>query len=469
MRLLLFLLFQLFSISAFQLFAGASRPHIILVMADDMGYGQTGYAKHPVLKTPNLDAMAANGLRFDRFYAGASNCSPTRATVLTGRTNERTGVENHGFPLRLQEKTLPRSLRDAGYHTGHFGKWHLNGLRGPGVPILGDDSHSPGAFGFDTWLSATNFFDLNPILSRQGKFEEFAGDSSEIIVAEALGFIASKKDSNQPTFTVIWYGSPHSPMMASDTDRSAFDDLDDNSAHHYGELVAMDRSIGSLRKGLRELGIADNTLLWFNSDNGGLPKIKPTTVGQLRAYKGSMYEGGIRVPAIVEWPANIKPRITQYPAATMDIFPTVAEIVGLPKTSYLQPQDGLSLLPLFAAETGPRPKPIPFSHQHRPALIDNNHKLIRPKPNAPYELYDVANDPGETTNLIKTHPQIAARLTSKIETFLAGLNASITGADYPSGKVDPDQPPRQFWTEVEAYHPYFEAWKTRPEYKSRLK
>ena len=110
------------------------RPNIVLVMADDMGWGQTSYYNHPILKTPHLDAMAANGLRFDRFYAGAPVCSPTRASVLTGRTNDRTGVESHGYALRRQERTIAQTLRDAGYATGHFGKWHLNGLRGPGVP-----------------------------------------------------------------------------------------------------------------------------------------------------------------------------------------------------------------------------------------------------------------------------------------------------------------------------------------------
>ena len=276
--------------------AAGARPHIVLVMADDMGWGETSYNRHPVLKTPNLDAMAAAGLRFDRFYAGAPNCSPTRATVLTGRSNDRTGVENHGYALRRQEKTLPRALRDAGYVTGHFGKWHLNGYRGPGAPILPGDTHAPGAFGFDEWLSVTNFFDRDPLLSRQGKFEEFKGDSSEIVVGEALKFLERHRGGGKPMFTVIWFGSPHAPMVASDADKAAFGALEANSANHYGELVAMDRSIGALRKGLRDLGIADNTLLWFNSDNGGLPEIKPDTVG------------GLRVPGIVEWPAMIKTR-----------------------------------------------------------------------------------------------------------------------------------------------------------------
>lgn len=126
-------------------------PHIVFVMADDMGWGQTGYRGHPVLKTPNLDEMAANGLRFERFYAGGPVCSPTRASVLTGRSHDRTGVLSHGYGLRSQEKTIAQALKGAGYVTGHFGKWHLNGHRGPGAPIFAHDSRSPGRFGFDEW------------------------------------------------------------------------------------------------------------------------------------------------------------------------------------------------------------------------------------------------------------------------------------------------------------------------------
>ena len=149
-----------------------TRPNIILVMTDDQGWGQTGYYNHPVLKTPNLDQMATNGLRFERFYAGAPNCSPTRATVLTGRSNDRTAVFNHGFPLRRQEVSITQVLRQAGYATGHFGKWHLNGFTGPGAPILAQDPRNPGNFGFDEWLSVTNFYEMNPLMSRNGEFIE---------------------------------------------------------------------------------------------------------------------------------------------------------------------------------------------------------------------------------------------------------------------------------------------------------
>jgi arylsulfatase A-like enzyme len=133
--------------------------------------------------------MAANGLRFERFYAGGPVCSPTRATVMTGRSHDRTGAISHGYPLRLQERTAAQGLKAAGYVTGHFGKWHLNGHAGPGVPMLADDPRHPGRFGFDEWVSVSNFFDQDPLLSRQGKFEEQRGDSSEVIVAEAIKFL----------------------------------------------------------------------------------------------------------------------------------------------------------------------------------------------------------------------------------------------------------------------------------------
>ncbi|MEC9095936.1 MAG: sulfatase-like hydrolase/transferase, partial [Planctomycetota bacterium] len=320
----------------------SERPNVILIMADDMGYGQTGYYNHPVLKTPNLDAMAANGIRFDRFYAGAPNCSPTRATVLTGRTNDRTGVHNHGYAINKQEKTVAQAFQKAGYSTAHFGKWHLNGLRGPGAPILKNDAHHPGYLGFDYWLSVTNFFDMNPILSRNGDWEEHGGDSSEIIVNEALDYIRGENDKGKSVFVVIWYGTPHSPFMAYERDAKFFSDLNPASRDHYAELVAMDRSIGHLRKELRDFGIAKNTLLWFNSDNGGLGNIKPGTVGSLRGFKNSVYEGGLRVPAVIEWPAHIQPQISDYPACTMDIFPTLIDFAGLPSKSIHRVSDGIS-------------------------------------------------------------------------------------------------------------------------------
>jgi arylsulfatase A-like enzyme len=457
-------------LSTVPLKAASRRPNVILIMTDDQGWGQTGYYNHPILKTPNLDAMAAGGLRFDRFYAGAPVCSPTRASVLTGRANDRTGVPSHGHALRRQEKTIAVALKAAGYATGHFGKWHLNALRGPGVPVLGDDSHSPGAFGFDEWLTVTNFFDIDPLMSRRGAFEQFQGDSSAIIVDEALKFIAAAQNKEKPFLAVIWDGSPHRPWQASDADRKPFAHLKSDSQHHYGELVAFDRSVGVLRKGLRDLGVADNTLVWFCSDNGGLPKLSPDTVGGLRGYKKSVWEGGLRVPAIIEWPATIKPRITNYPAVTMDIFPTIADILDLPETALLKPVDGASLVPLLASEIGKRKKPIPFRFLKEGALIDNDYKLVATNiEEHAFELYNLKLDPGETKDISEAQPEIFKKMKSAFTKWSAEVDASVAGRDYPEGKVRDDEPQSHFWTADDRYKPFFEAWKKRPEYAKHFK
>jgi len=448
-------------------------PNIVLLMADDQGWGQTGYNGHPILKTPHLDEMAARGLRFERFYAAAPVCSPTRASVLTGRTNQRTGVESHGYALRLQEKTLATALSNAGYQTGHFGKWHLNGLRGPGVPISAKDSHHPGVFGFDTWLSVTNFFDRNPILSRNGDFEEFKGDSSEIIVDEAVKFISQQSILKRPSFTVIWFGTPHNPFMAAPEDARPFAHLDRDSKDQHGELVAMDRSIGTLRKSIKELGIAEQTIIWFTSDNGGLPKITPETVGGLRGFKGSLYEGGLRVPAIIEWPSHISPRVTSYPTVSMDIFPTLAEIVKLPASSMLNTNDGLSLKKLFDTEITTREKPIPFDCLGNQAVIDNDWKLIRLGRNEnktpKFELYNLKQDPHEKLNLFDANEAEANRMLGLLTGFDSSIQRSIDGKDYPEGKVNDGNPQPRFWNTVDHYQPFIKQWKSRPEYATWLR
>ena len=430
------------------------RPNIVLVMADDQGWGQVGYNNHPVLKTPNLDAMAEAGIRFDRFYAAGPVCSPTRASVLTGRTHNRTGVPTHGKRLCLQEKTLARALKQAGYSTAHFGKWHLNGVRGPGIPILGDDKNHPGHYGFDTWLSVTNFFDLDPLMSRNGKFEAFKGDSSEIIVDEALKYMKQQKDA--PFFAVIWYGSPHNPMRALDRDRKGLSD--DKLGHHLGEIVGIDRSIGMLRKGMRDLGIEKDTLVWYCSDNGGLD-IDPDAVGQLRGHKGSVFEGGIRVPCIVEWPNRIKPMITDVPASTMDIMPTLVELLDLPEESMLSVRDGESILPLFQGAVPKRTHPIPFVFLKQATLIDGNYKLVsmNKAKNDAWQLFDLRNDPGETRDASGDFPQRFEKMKAEAKTVLSSIEASAAGKDYPEGKVLQAQP-SAFWRDMVEYQPHFETF-----------
>ncbi len=442
----------------------AERPNVVLVMADDQGWGQTGYYNHPILKTPNLDAMAANGLRFDRFYAAGPVCSPTRASVLTGRTHDRTGVLEHGYALHRQERTIAQAMQHAGYATGHFGKWHLNGIRGPGVPVLESDPHHPGHFGFDHWLTVSNYFDMNPVMSRMGELEEFQGDSSEIIVGEALKFIKRESRAGKPFLTVIWYGSPHSPWLASQEDQINGEAT--ASANHHGELVAMDRSIGTLRAGLNKTGLAQNTLVWFCSDNGGLKNVGHDSVGGLRGNKGTMWEGGLRVPGIIEWPAGIKPRITSYPASTMDIFPTLVDLLELPEDSTLELVDGMSIKPLLAGEIGPRTKPIPFQFHGQAALIDNNLKVMTEKAGSKkYLLFDLVSDKTESHDLMTERPADAQRLRSALDAMSESIAKSRSGADYPEGRVTREGPHGRFWYAIPEYQPFLNEWGQRPEYK----
>ena len=443
-------------------------PNIILIMTDDQGWGQTSYYDHPVLETPNLDAMAENGLRFERFYAAAPVCSPTRASILTGRTNDRTGVIDHGYALRKQEKTIAVALQKAGYATGHFGKWHLNGLRGPGVPILKDDSHSPGKFGFDHWLTVTNFFDIDPLMSENGSFIDLKGNSSEIIVKKALEFIKEKTSQNLPFFAVIWDGSPHDPFLASEKDRDNFKDLDKQSQHHYGELVAFDRSLGMLRKTLKDLGLEKNTILWYCSDNGGLRNISPPSVGGLRGYKTTIWEGGLRVPAIIEWPKMINPKVTNYPASTMDIFPTIADILNLPDSDLLKPIDGITLKPIFKNDLSNRDKRIPFRYKDQGALIDNNFKLVVTSiDKEKFELYDLEKDFSESIDLSSENPLIFNQMKTDYLKWSESIDSSQVGMDYPEGKVL-NNPERHFWMNDDRYKPYLKEWINRPEYRDRI-
>tara|TARA_B110000483_G_scaffold91660_1_gene113124 strand:- start:2192 stop:3598 length:1407 start_codon:yes stop_codon:yes gene_type:complete len=445
------------------------KPNIILIMTDDQGWGQTGYYNHPILETPNLDDMAKNGIRFDRFYASAPVCSPTRASVLTGRSNDRTGVLTHGYALRTQEKTIAQALKKAGYSTGHFGKWHLNGLRGPGVPILKDDNHNPGKFGFDFWFSTTNFFDVNPLMSDNGKFIDFKGSSSKVIFNEALKFIDKNNADNTPFFAVIWDGSPHYPWTANEDDKSVFKDLDNESQNHYGELVAFDRNLGKFRKLIREKGLSENTIIWFCSDNGGLKGIYPSTVGGLRGNKGSVWEGGIRVPAIIEWPSMIKHKVTDFPASTMDIFPTIADIIGLSKSEMIFPIDGISLLPLFNSNIDKREVHIPFRFNNTGALIDNDFKLVATSLNEmQFELYDLEIDPKESNNIATANPHLFEKLKDKYLEWNLSVNNSVNGKDYPENMVL-EQPKPHFWMQDARYEPYLKEFSKRPEYENRTK
>jgi arylsulfatase A-like enzyme len=231
--------------------------------------------------------------------------------------------------------------------------------------------------------------------------------------------------------------------------------------------VGIDRSIGALRQGLRDLKIERATLVWYCSDNGGLP-LDPDAVGDLRGHKGDLFEGGIRVPGIIEWPGRIAPAVTDVPASTMDIFPTIVELLGLPGDSMLGVRDGESIAALFNEGTPKRSRPIPFRFQNKAAIIDGDYKLISTnlRRSDEWQLYDLKSDPGETRDLAGEQAERFAGMKAAAKAMVASVEASAAGADYPEGKVV--QPPRSaFWYEMAEYEPHLETFFKRPEYSGR--
>lgn len=452
--------------------AADERPNIILVMADDQGWGDMAYNGHPHVQTPNFDALAREGIRFDRFHSASPVCSPTRASVLTGRTPNRSGTLSWGHPLRPQEITLADILKSAGYRTGHFGKWHLGSTQ-EASPV------NPGEHGFDEWISSPNFFDVDPILSDQGKAVPFKGDSSEVTVDVALSFIREASQKENPFFAVVWFGSPHLPHEALEADRELYKDLSEREANFLGEITAMDRAFGRLRSELRDLDIHEDTLVWYCSDNGALPRVGST--GGARGLKSSVYEGGLLVPALLEWPARYQePATVTAPCVTADIFPTVLELAGIDHEND-RPIDGTSLVPFIEGETEKRARGIGFwdyeisgmrtpakewmeeryaaqEESRQPADFVNLyldageidpvpldqfpghaawledswklHRIEGEDGSVNWELYDLASDAKESRDLVGEEPERFAAMRARFEPWLESVARSLNGEDY---------------------------------------
>ncbi len=344
------------------------RPHIVLVMADDQGYGDCGYTGHPFVKTPHIDAMATKGVVFNRFYAAAPVCSPTRASVLTGRHPFRANVPNHGHYLRPDEVTLAEALKKTGYVTAHFGKWHIGSVQ-PDSPT------NPGGAGFDEWVSALNFFDNDPYLSRNGRYEHAQGPGSVITMDETIRFLEQHHAGEQPMFVVTWFPSPHDPHnelpQGIDGAATLYDEMDRPNAGYFREITLLDQQVGRLRQCLRRLEIEKDTLLFYCSDNGGL--VAASSGG--RAQKGSIYEGGLRVPAILEWPGRFPPGSINTPAFTSDLFPTLLALAGA-KVENPPPLDGIDLSGVLAGTQRQRP-PMGFWHGHTQGESTHSDRIIR--------------------------------------------------------------------------------------------
>ena len=446
--------------------ADESKPNIILIMADDMGWGDTGYYGHPYLQTPHLDQMALDGMRFDRFYAGAPVCSPTRGSVLTGRHPYRYGIKfaNQGH-VKSEEVTLAEIMRANGYRTGHFGKWHLGTLTNA-VKESNRGGRSPEHYappwdnGFDvcysteaktpTWWNKGDYLTYGTHYwtgpGQQVDAKEIVGDDSRVIMDPALRFIEAAVKDGQPFFAIIWFHAPHKPIVAGKKYLDMYRQIPDfspetkeSAAHYYGCITALDEQIGRLRATLTELGVDQNTLIGFCSDNGPenrtagraeavVPHAGNQVTTNLKGRKRSLTEGGIRVPGLMVWPEKIQPGTsTDLPCVTNDYFPTALAAAGI-EWDASRPADGIDIMPIVLGQLGERPSKIGFQSQQQKALVGNRYKALFK--NDQWALYDLKKDPSEKHDLSSQQPDRLKAMQQEFKQWSQSCQQSSQGQDY---------------------------------------
>jgi arylsulfatase A len=360
----LFVLLSAICLTSVSSVAAAERPNILLVLDDDLGYGDLHCYGEKDMQTPNLDRFASEGLRLTSCYAGHPNCSPSRTALMTGRTPTRVGVRNwipedSPMHLRQSEITVAALLKNAGYATYHVGKWHLNGaFNKPTQP-------QPNDHGFEHWFSTQNnaipsHHNPNNFVRDGQALGEQEGYSSHIVATEALRWLKSERDPKKPFFLYVCFHEPHEPIASDDKYTKLYPSADPTYSAHHGNITQMDDAFGRLMSGLDDLKLRDNTLVMFTSDNG--PAITPQhphgSAGPLRDKKGSVYEGGIREPGMIRWPGKTKPGSTSdEPVCGVDFLPTVCAVTGiaLPSDRKL---DGASILPVLSGGPVNRTTPL---------------------------------------------------------------------------------------------------------------
>ena len=449
----------------------AGKPNIILLMADDLGYGDVGFNGNTLVQTPHLDGMAAQGIRFTRFYSVGPVCSPTRACVQTGRHCMRFGMINvNSGKLPRGEITLARIARAKGYRTGHFGKWHLGTMTKDPVKAGPGRDHAqrygpPWERHYDkTFATYTNIATWDPqdekglrIPKHRAHFwsngkeiiKDFEGSSEKIIVDRALDFFKTSVAEKQPFMATIWFYGPHSPVRAGKELRNLYPDQPLGRQHYLGAITSIDQEVGRIRTSLKTLDVENNTLIFFCSDNGpegsGKPKSRydpyhGSYYGSAGAFKGRkryLYNGGVCVPALACWPGVIQAgRTVNDAVCTLDYLPTLTALLDY-KMPDNRPIDGQDMWPLLEGNKWERTTFIPMAsklQEQSPsaAIIDGEYKFLSwVGTEKPDELYHLHNDPGETNNLTKQKPEIASALKKKFDAWLASARHSYEKGDYP--------------------------------------
>lgn len=420
--------------------ANARPPNVVLIVADDVGYGETGAQGNRQIPTPHIDSIAANGVRFTQGYVTASLCSPSRAALLTGRYQQRFGHELNPIGkqnlddragLSLEEKTLADHLKPLGYATGMVGKWHLGGT----------PAYHPQKRGFDSFYGFlheghyfvpppyrgvySRFRDReypydadNPIMRGSNAIEEPAY-LTDAFTREAVAFIDANKD--KPFFLYLPYNAVHSPMQAKLADVERFKGLDPHRAIFAAMLASMDASIGEVLGAIRRHNLEADTLVIFLSDNGGPTAELTSRNDPLSGGKGSLQEGGIRVPFMMQWKGKLPAGIPfDAPVSALDVVPTVLGAAG-GKPDAERPFDGVDLLPHLSRQpnttkdAGPHPI-LYWRTGPQAAMRQGDWKIIR-RGNQPWQLYDLSKDIAEKTDLAAKEPDTVARLAKEYEAW----------------------------------------------------
>jgi arylsulfatase len=409
------------------------RPNVVIILTDDQGYGDFSAHGNPILKTPHLDRLCSESVRLTDFHA-APMCTPTRGQLLTGRdalVNGAANVFDGRTFIRPEIPTMAEIFRSNGYRTGIFGKWHL----GWNYP------HRPEDRGFDETLSfpgsyvgsAQDYWNndyFDDYFRRNGRLTQYPGYVTDVFFAEAIAWMAERTKRNEPFFTYIPLNAPHEPHFVPPRYREPYQGENPSIASFFGMIANIDENIGKLDAFLRESGLYRDTIVVFLTDNGGQTGVRVFNAG-MRGTKGTLYEGGHRVPCFIRWPAGSFGAARDIDELTevQDLLPTMIDLLGLttpPGTRF----DGVSLAPLLrktAAHLPDRKLVVQYSHYLRPlptkwdaAVMWRKWRLIKGQ-----ELYDVATDPGQQHNVAARHPEVVAEMRSHYDRWWAQVQPRI--------------------------------------------
>ena len=397
----------------------SESPNVVIFLVDDMGWGDLGCYGNKVIKSPHLDKFATEGVRFTQCYSACGVCSPSRSSILTGRTPYRNGVwrwipGGHACHLRESEITLPELLKEKGYETCHVGKWHLNGH-------FNDERHpQPDDHGYDHWMAtqnnaAPNHKNPKNFVLNGKEMGELKGFSAPLIAEEGVRWLKEVRNKEKPFLLSVWTHEPHLPIESAEKYMKHYAQFDDEGIRqHHGNITQLDDAFGIVMKGLDDLGLRDDTIVFFTSDNGpeGKTADKGRTrgsTGGLRGRKRDSHEGGIRVAGLVRWPGHIKPgTVSDVPVIGSDIFSTVLDVVGIPLPTD-RTIDGASMLPAFAGKPVAREIPLfwrthiapPESHA---AVRVGDWKLVADEEFKKFQLYKIQEDWKEENDLAASKP-----------------------------------------------------------------